>query len=31
LHVEHLASKGRQVQIELEAGSGAALFFHGSL
>ncbi|MGA2853496.1 MAG: glycosyl hydrolase family 79 C-terminal domain-containing protein, partial [Verrucomicrobiota bacterium] len=31
LHVEHLASKDRQVQIELEAGSGAALFFHGSL
>jgi hypothetical protein len=27
----NLASKNREVQIELEAGSGAALFFHGSL
>jgi hypothetical protein len=30
-HEEHLASKDRQVQIEMEPGSGAALFFHGSL
>ena len=28
---EHLASQDRQVQIEMEPGSGAALFFHGSL
>ena len=31
LQVEHLASKDRQVQIEMEPGSGAALFFDGSL
>jgi hypothetical protein len=31
LQVEHLASKDRQVQIEMEPGSGAALFFHGGL
>jgi hypothetical protein len=30
-HEEPLASKDREVQIELEPGSGAALFFHGSL
>jgi len=28
---EHLASQDGQVQIELEPGSGVALFFHGSL
>ena len=28
---EHLASKDRQVQIEMEPGAGAALLFHGSL
>jgi hypothetical protein len=31
LQVEHLASKDRQVQIEMEPGSGAAIFFDGSL
>jgi hypothetical protein len=30
-HEEHLVSRDRQVQLELEPGSGAALFFRGSV
>ena len=28
---EHLANKNRQLKLELQPGSGVALFFHGSL